>query len=135
MNSITPEPIWLIEGRSLLLHSYFMLVMATGLILSVRGYRKERSIGYLLLALYFISPFVLWGVMKIVGPATPLVSTGTIVVKSYSRLAIPETLLVIGLALICRKKTEANQAPEPTPLRVTPAAVAPVAPRSVAAHL
>jgi len=28
-----------------------------------------------------------------------------------------------------------NQAPEPTPLRVTPAAVAPVAPRSVAARL
>ena len=32
-------------------------------------------------------------------------------------------------------KSEANQAPEPTPLRVTPAAVAPVAPRSVAARL
>ena len=116
------EPIWLIEGRSLLLYSYFLLVMAIGLILSVRGYRKDRSIGYLLLASYFISPYVLWGVMKIFGPATPLVSTGTIVVKSYSRLAIPETLLVIGLALICRKKTEANQAPEPTPTTVTPPA-------------
>jgi len=34
-----------------------------------------------------------------------------------------------------KQKSEANQAPEPTPLRVTPAAVAPVAPRSVAAHL
>jgi hypothetical protein len=32
-------------------------------------------------------------------------------------------------------KGRANQAPEPTPLRVTPAADAPVAPRSVAAHL
>jgi hypothetical protein len=30
---------------------------------------------------------------------------------------------------------EPNQTPEPTPLRVTPAAGAPVAPRSVAAHL
>ena len=107
MNSITTEPIWLIQGRSLLLHSYYMLVMAIGLILSVRGYRKDRSIGYLLLALYFISPFVLWGVMKIVGPATPPVSAGTMVVKSYSRLAIPETLLVIGLALIGRMKTAA----------------------------
>ena len=33
------------------------------------------------------------------------------------------------------KSTEPNQAPEPTPLRVTPAAFAPVAPRSVAARL
>jgi len=32
-------------------------------------------------------------------------------------------------------KKQPNQAPEPTPLRVTPAAYAPVAPRSVAAHL
>ena len=32
-------------------------------------------------------------------------------------------------------QTEANQAPEPTTLRVTPAADAPVAPRSVAARL
>jgi hypothetical protein len=34
-----------------------------------------------------------------------------------------------------KEKKEPNQAPEPTPLRVTPAACAPVAPRSVAAHL
>jgi hypothetical protein len=33
------------------------------------------------------------------------------------------------------EEKEPNQAPEPTPLRVTPAADAPVAPRSVAAHL
>ena len=33
------------------------------------------------------------------------------------------------------KRNKPNQAPEPTPPRVTPAAVAPVAPRSVAARL
>jgi len=36
---------------------------------------------------------------------------------------------------ISPEKTEPNQAPEPTPLRVTPAAGAPVAPRNVAARL
>jgi hypothetical protein len=34
-----------------------------------------------------------------------------------------------------KMKKSPNQAPEPTPLRVTPAADAPVAPRSVAARL
>jgi len=39
------------------------------------------------------------------------------------------------LPVFPRMKNPPNQAPEPTPLRVTPAADAPVAPRSVAARL
>jgi len=109
MNSLATEPIWLIEVRSVLLHAYFLLVMAIGFFISLRGYKKERSIGYLMLALYFLSPFIVWGMIKIFGPTLPPASDGHVVVRIYSRLAIPETLLVIGLALIGRKQNEVNK--------------------------
>ena len=80
--------------------------MAAGLIISVRSYKKDRSISYLLLAAYFLSPFLYWSVCKIFGAMTPLPSDGHIVVKVYSRLAIPETILVLGIALLSRNKSK-----------------------------
>jgi hypothetical protein len=48
----------------------------------------------------------------------------------------PATRAEIDLDMYFRSVwKEPNESPEPTTLRVTPAAVAPVAPRSVAAHL
>ena len=55
---------------------------------------------------------------------------------NFSGAYLPAWGLALSMALICRRyKKPPNQAPEPTPLRVTPAAFAPVAPRSVAARL
>ena len=68
------------------------------------------------------------------GPDVLSAASGTI-----DSLIMIASGFIYGLAFftpaLSSDESEPNQAPEPTPLRVTPAADAPVAPRSVAARL
>jgi len=75
------------------------------------------------------------GLHEIAGVRGPVKHFGLYCLNHIVDVLAYEEPTVRDLGLHTIEPISPNQAPEPTPLRVTPAAVAPVAPRSVAAHL
>ncbi len=125
MIGLEPTPEWWNLLETILIHGsriYFWLLFGFGLILCIWTFKKTKEKGFLLIAIFFLSP--LFGI--VMREVSYQIHKDELIERKRARaeqtdslpsietnitLPIFETALVVGLFIVCRTRIKKNQPP------------------------